>query len=175
MGSSSTSSTTARSSGDEEERVKAVADQDTWDLNQRLAFVCIDDADRRTAVSSALGALGYRAEQGGKPDDVLERLRRQTYEVIVIDESFQGSTAEDHPVLRHLQWLPMTVRRYMFVTLLAPGVKTFDNLLAFSKSVNLIVNYADVAQIQPILQRGIADNDEFYRVFRQVLQEVGKR
>ncbi|MBI2217374.1 MAG: hypothetical protein HYU51_08760 [Candidatus Rokubacteria bacterium] len=151
------------------------ADQEAYDINQRLALVCIDDADRKAEVSAAVQELGYRPQFGENPAHVLDRIRKNSYEVVVVDEAFQGSSPQDHPVLKHLQWMPMTLRRYVFVALLGPELKTYDNMTAFSRSVNLVVNYNDVAQIKPILQRGIADNDQFYRVLRQVLQEAGKR
>ncbi len=155
--------------------MNAAADQEAYDLNHRLALVCVDDADRRAAVTGAVEELGYRVQVGENRDEVLDRLRKQTFEVIVLDDAFQGASATDHPVLHQVQWMPMTVRRYVFVALLGAALKTFDNMTAFSKSVNLVVNYTDVAQIKPILQRAVAENDEFYRVFRRVLQEAGKR
>jgi hypothetical protein len=151
------------------------ADQEAYDVNQRLALICIDDADRRAEVSAAVQELGYRPKFGEHATQILDRIRKNSYGLVVVDEAFQGATPQDHPVLRHLQWMPMTLRRYMFVALLGPGLKTYDNMTAFSRSVNVAVNYNDVAQIKAILQRGIAENDQFYRVLREVLQEVGKR
>lgn len=148
---------------------------DTFEVNQRLALICIDDPDRQSQMSAALQELGYRPHVGQNAADVFERLRKNSYEVVAVDETYQGSGPHDHEVLKHLQWMPMSTRRYMFVALLGPELKTFDNMSAFTRSVNVIVNYADVAKVKPILERGISDNDQFYRVFRQVLQEAGKR
>jgi hypothetical protein len=71
--------------------------------------------------------------------------------------------------------MSMTVRRYMFVALLGADVRTLDNATAFSRSVNAVVNVHDLVQLAPVLRRAIADNDAFYRVFRDVLQAAGKR
>jgi hypothetical protein len=150
-------------------------EQEAYEVNQRLALVVIDDPDRKAEVSAAVQELGLRPHFGANPTDVLERLRKNAYEVVVVDEAFEGAGAPDGPVLHQLQWMPMQARRYMFVALLGPEVKTFDAMLAFATSVNLVVNYNDIAQIKPILERALADNDQFYRVLRQVLQEAGKR
>ena len=144
-------------------------------VTRPLALVCVDDANRQTAVTRALDELGYRAQVGASTADVVERLRKTTYEVIVLDEAFQGATPLDNALLTSIQWMPMTVRRYMFIVLLGKDLKTFDNMMAFAKSVNVVVSYGDVGQLKAILERGISDNDQFYRVFRQVLQEAGKR
>ena len=63
----------------------------------------------------------------------------------------------------------------IFVALLGKEFKTSDNMTAFAESVNIVVNVNDIPQFQTIIQRGVVDNDQFYRVFRQVLQEAGKR
>jgi ActR/RegA family two-component response regulator len=154
---------------------ETAAEQEAFEVNQRLALICVDDDDRKAEVSAAVQELGYRPHIGGSPPEVLERLRKNAYEIVVVDESYEGSSPHDHPVLNALQWMPMTTRRYMFVALLGGDVKTLDNMMAFAKSVNLVVHYNDVPQIKAALQRAVADNDQFYRVFRQVLQEAGKR
>jgi CheY-like chemotaxis protein len=140
-----------------------------------VALVCVDDAARQAAVTQALEELGYRGEVGTTVADVTDRLRKVSYDVIVLDEAFQGATTLDNPLLVAIQSMPMPVRRYIFVALLGRDVKTLDHMLAFAKSVNLVVNYSDVPQLQALLTRAVADNDQFYRVFRQVLQEAGKR
>lgn len=148
---------------------------ETFDLNQKFALLAIDDDDRKGEVSAGLQELGYKVHLAASADDGRDRLRKTAYEVVVVDQAFQGGTALDNPLLRLLQAMPMTLRRYMFVALLAPDVKTLDNMTAFAYSVNAVVNYNDVAQIKPIFQRAFADNDQFFRVVRAVLQEAGKR
>ena len=146
-----------------------------YDANQRLALVCVDDAERKAAVTQALQELGYRAYLAENPADANERMRKESYEILVIDEEFQGATPHDNPLLKAVQAIPMATRRYIFVVLLGKELKTFDNMTAFCQSVNVVVNVNDMAQIKAIIQRGAADNDQFYRVFRQVLQEAGRR
>jgi CheY-like chemotaxis protein len=152
-----------------------MADTGTFDINQRFALLAVDDPDRKGEVSAALQELGFRVHVAASADDGRERLRKTAYEAVVVDEAFQGSTALDHPLLAQLQAMPMTTRRYMFVALLAPDVKTFDNMTAYHRSVNAVVNYNDVAHVKPILERGMAENDQFFRVIRTILQEAGRR
>jgi hypothetical protein len=71
--------------------------------------------------------------------------------------------------------MPMSIRRYMYVALLGRTYKTFDNMAAFARSVNVVVNLNDLPHLQAILRKGITENNEFYRVFREMLAEVGKR
>ncbi len=146
-----------------------------YDVNRKLALACVDQPDRLVAVKAALQELGYALHEGSGPDEAADLMRKNSYEVVVLDEEFKGATPHDHPLLRAIQWMPMTLRRYMFVALLSREGKTFDNIMAFARSVNAIINIGDLPKLKGILEKGLADNDQFYRVFRQVLQEAGKR
>jgi CheY-like chemotaxis protein len=153
-----------------------VADEHaTTALDARMALVCVDDPARQSAVASALTEIGYAPEVPSSADNALDRLRKHPYEVVVVDELFEGATPLDNAVLKGLGGMTMAVRRYMFVALLGKSVPTLDNATAFSRSVNAVFSYGDVDQLAPMLQRAIADNDAFYRVFRDVLKAAGKR
>jgi CheY-like chemotaxis protein len=152
-----------------------VPDEQTTTLDARPALVCVDDASRQAAVTSALKELGYAPETPSSADNALDRMRKTAYEVVVVDETFDGATALDNGVLKGLGAMSMMVRRYMFVALIGKSVPTLDNATAFARSVNAVFSYGDLDQLAPILQRAIADNDAFYRVFREVLKAAGKR
>lgn len=141
----------------------------------RLVLVCVDDASRQSVIKTALEQLGFTMYAAKSAEEAVERLRRDTFEVAIVDEQFQGGNALDNEVLQALQAMPMSIRRYMFVALLGRTYKTFDNMLAFSRSVNVVVNLNDLPHLPAILRKGITENNEFYRVFREMLAEVGKR
>jgi hypothetical protein len=139
------------------------------------ALVCVDATDRQAAVTIALHELGYTADNATSVHDATERLRKNAYEIVVLDEEFQGSTEHDNAVLTAIHAMPMSSRRYVFVTLIGRRYGTLDNMMAFTKSVNLVVHVSDVSQLTTILSRAVEDNDRFYRVYRDVLKEAGRR
>jgi CheY-like chemotaxis protein len=141
----------------------------------RLVLVCVDDASRQSVIKAALDQLGFTMYAAKSAEEAVERLRRDPFEVAIVDEQFQGSSGLDNEVLQALQTMPMSIRRYMFVALLGRTYKTFDNMLAFSRSVNVVVNLNDLPHLPAILRKGITENNEFYRAFREMLAEVGKR
>jgi CheY-like chemotaxis protein len=152
-----------------------MAETEAFDINQRFALVAVDDENRKGAVTGALQELGFRVHAAATTDDGYDRLRKTSYEVVVIDQAFQGGTLLDNALLQQLQTMPASTRRYMFLVLVGPDLKTMDNMTAFAASVNAVINYSDLAQAKGILERGIAENDQFFRVLRSVLQEAGRR
>lgn len=146
-----------------------------YQVGRRLALVCADAPERQTVITTALEQLGYTTHLAADADDAIQRVRRDGAEVVVIDEHFQGATPLDTPVLAALSAMPMSIRRYVFVALLGREYKTFDNMMAFATSANVVINPNDLPQLAVILRRGIIENDAFFKTLREVLQDAGKR
>jgi CheY-like chemotaxis protein len=141
----------------------------------RLALVCEEAAERLAVIKAALEQIGFTMLVVRNADEAIERLRRDVYELVILDEQYQGATPLDNPVLASLRAMSMTQRRWTFVALVGREVKTFDNAVAFARSVNVVVNVNDLPHLAAILKKGITDHVEFYRTFRQVLTDAGKR
>ena len=141
----------------------------------RLALVCEDASERQAVIRAALEQIGFAMLAPKNTEDAVERIRRDSYEIVIVDEQYQGSSPFDNPMLAIIRNMPMSQRRWMFVTLLGRQFKTFDNAMAFARSVNVVVNLNDLPHLPAILKKGITDHVEFYRTFRQVLADVGKR
>ena len=141
----------------------------------RLALVCEDAPERHAVIKAALEQVGFAILPVKNADEAVQRLRRDVYELVIVDEQYQGATPLDNPVLAALRTLAMSQRRWMFVVLVGRQFKTFDNAMAFARSVNVVVNVNDLPHLPAILKKGITDHVEFYRTYRQVLTEAGKR
>ena len=142
---------------------------------QRLALVCEDAPERQAIVKAALDQIGFTMHLATSAEEAIERLRRDAYEIVVVNEQFQGASPLDNAVLASIRQMVMPVRRYMFVALLGRAYKTFDNMMAFARSVNTVVNLNDLPHLAAILVKGVNENNQFYRVFREVLAEAGRR
>ena len=147
----------------------------TYEESAKPALVCVDAEDRQSAVTTALHDLGYTIDVASCAEEATERMRKMGYSVVVVDETYEGVAPLDNTVLKALAGMAMSSRRHIFVLLIGRDVATLDNATAFSRSVNAVASYNDLGQLTPILRRAIADNDAFYRVFREVLLAAGKR
>jgi hypothetical protein len=52
--------------------------------------------------------------------------------------------------------------------------RTMDNMAAFSRSVNSVINLKNIDELGKIIKQGVADNKAFYHVFLETLQKMGK-
>ncbi|MFH2203287.1 MAG: zinc-ribbon domain-containing protein [Elusimicrobiota bacterium] len=139
----------------------------------RLAMVCFDDSAARDAAKKALENLAYAVHTPAKPAEGVFWLRRYKYEVVLVHRDYGGSEAEN-PVLRYLRPLAMLHRREMCVGLVGKDIKTLDNMTAFAKSANFVIAEGDLEKLEDITRKTVADNDKFYRPFKEALREAGK-
>ncbi|MFW5958126.1 MAG: zinc-ribbon domain-containing protein [Desulfosalsimonas sp.] len=134
------------------------------------------EKDRETAehIKEVLKVMDYNVTV---PEDIREALRRMKYhqfDLIVLNEAFDSGNPDANGVLIYLQRLNMHMRRNIFVALLTERYKTMDNMAAFLKSVNIVVNLNDIKSFDRIIARGINENNLFYSVFKETLKKLGR-
>jgi CheY-like chemotaxis protein len=137
------------------------------------ALVCVDEPGRLKAVKEALEELNYYSSLASSVKEALSKLRYNQYDLVMLDEEFCGEVAENNTILRYLQPMPMTTRRSIFLMLISNQVKTLDNLMAFAKSVNAVINTDDIQKVKLVLERSMADHRRFYKVYKDTLQGLG--
>lgn len=139
----------------------------------RFALVCLASGQDPAPVQAALQELGYTVHVPAKPEEALEQLAENRYEQVLIHEAYGGSP-DQNQVLKAIQTMAMPLRRHMCVGLIGAQFKTSDHMMAFAKSVHFVVAEADLGTIKTVARRAVADNDHFYKTFRESLREVGK-
>lgn len=139
----------------------------------RLALVCLPGTQQAAPVQAALQELGYTVHMPAKPEEALEQLEQNRYELALIHEAYGGSP-EQNQVLKTIQPMAMPLRRHMCVGLIGAQFKTSDHMTAFARSVHFVVAESDLDKIKTVARRAVTDNDHLYKTFRESLREAGK-
>jgi hypothetical protein len=106
--------------------------------------------------------------------DALKQMRFHVFDMVVLSEVFSSTNPDENNVMNYLERLSMTIRRKIFVVLVTSRFRTTDNMAAFNKSVNIVVNTKNIDEIEKIIKSGLSDNADFYRVFKDALVKTGK-
>jgi len=147
--------------------------EEDFSEGRKLAMACFDQADQQAQVKAELEGAGYVVHIPAKAEDAVHWLQRSKYEVLVIHEEFGGSP-EKNLVLKTVQPMAMLLRRHMCVGLVGKELKTLNNMTAFAKSVNFVIAERELSKIKAITRQAVADNDQFYRVYREAMRDAGK-
>jgi CheY-like chemotaxis protein len=140
----------------------------------KTALICESDSDIRAKIKTALENLGYHTAEPKSARDVLKQMRFHVFDMVVIDEMFDTNDPDMNNILNYLEQLAMSTRRNMFVALITERFRTADNMSAFNKSANIVVNTSNIGEIEQVLKTGLADNEAFYRVFKETLIKTGR-
>lgn len=136
------------------------------------ALICEPDPAIRDKVASVLELMEYHLTTVSSTREALKKMRYHNYNVVVVNESFDTSTAEANGVLLFLERLPMTTRRELFVCLITSRYRTMDHMLALNKSVNMILNVKNINDFGKILSTAITENDIFYRAYKETAKRA---
>jgi predicted Zn finger-like uncharacterized protein len=140
----------------------------------KTALVCEQQPLLKKPIIESLEQMEYQITVAESARDALKRMRYHVYDIVVVDEDFDTDNPETNGVLIYLERLGMAVRRNMFVAVISSRHRTMDNMTAFLKSANLIINTKNMEDFGKIMSRGLTDHLSFYRVFREKLRETGK-
>lgn len=143
-------------------------------MNNDTALICEPDSAIKEKITQALTDMNYHVTESDTDREALKNMRFHTYDLVVIDEKFAMESQGINEVLSYLQNISAAARRNTLVTLLSDNYRTMDNMVAFNKSVNLIINKKNVDDFAAIIKRGLDDNKAFYNVFRESLKKTGR-
>ncbi|MEW5722310.1 MAG: hypothetical protein AB1896_04340 [Thermodesulfobacteriota bacterium] len=148
--------------------------EEFYEEGAKPALICFDEGTQRKNLVEIMKNMGYVPVLPSSTRDALKRMQVTRYNVILIHENYDGQTVERNALLRLLQPMEMTSRRRIFVALFGNGFKTFDYMAAYALSVNTVINTADEPKYPKILERAFAEYRRFYKVFFEVMSEMGK-
>ena len=138
------------------------------------ALLCEPDSAVRGKIRSALENMEYNVTQPESDRHALKQMRFHIFNLVVLSEVFSSENPDENNVMKYLERLPMAIRRKIFVVLATNRFRTMDNMAAFNKSVNIVVNTKNIDEIGKIIKRGLSDNAAFYCVFKDALVKTGK-
>ena len=142
------------------------------DLGENNALVCVDHQQYQKIVVPQLIDMTYKVHLGLFEEDVSLKLKTYTYDVVLIYENFKGATVQTNPLLREMAKRRDARRRDHFVVLLSHKFATNDGMSAFVQSVDQVINIADLANLKPVLRRGVAQHRDLYHSLKEMMKSV---
>jgi hypothetical protein len=140
---------------------------DFFEVGDKTSLVCTDATVGET-VRTTLRELDFKFHTADNPEIATERIRYTAYDIIIVQDNFDGDSLKANTVLNYLSSLGMAQRRFSMIVLIGSTFKTLDAMQAFAHSVQLVVNTTDLANFSAILKKSWAEFDVLYRVYKSV-------
>lgn len=164
----------------------AAASMDDTDYNAPVGETFGADSDAPGAMvchtspgplKATLEKMGYRVHTPAYHIEAINNLRFNEYKVVVVTEEYHNKQNEQGSILEHLQNMMMNKRRKIYMVYIAAQARSYDNMEAFARSVNLIASKDDAEKLDSLaehIRRGLKENEQMYKVFFEVQQALGK-
>ncbi len=144
-------------------------------MDSETALICEVDTAIKEKIAKALKDMDYHVMESASGREALRNMRFHTYNLIVINENFDlADDQSSNDVLIYLQNLATATRRNTFVALLSDDYNTLDNMMAFNKSVNLIINKKNIDDFARIIKQGVEESKAFYATLKDSLKKLGR-
>ncbi len=140
----------------------------------KTALICDADPVNREKLVEALKNLDYHVTHPPTARDALKQMRFHVFDLIVVNENFDTPDPDQNNVLRYLSRLPMGIRRNIFVAMVTDRYRTNDTMMAFVKSVNMVINMSNLDDAEKIIKRNFSEFEMFYRVFKESMVKTGR-
>jgi predicted Zn finger-like uncharacterized protein len=137
--------------------------------NARRALICSGDPTTSQRLTAAAKTLGYVTESTVTAADSLKNLDT-FYSLVIVDPSFADDADAAKKLINRVNVRKAIERRQMFLVLVSPSQKTLDGNAAFLTGVNLIVNKADLTNVEASIRQSQKDFQQMYASFYEVSQ-----
>ena len=138
---------------------------------ENLALIYYTDANHLAQIEQAVGDFGYEPKRTNSAAAINEVLKYQDYPLFIMQ---LGENFAQDPVYQNLAGMTMNRRRKQFSVLVSPGLKSNDAMLAFSLSVNQVVDAAEIHLLYEHIHAQMGSWKRFVGAFHEVLEAAGK-
>ena len=147
-------------------------DQQIFKIEKKI-IVATENRSLGEQVSGSLDDMGWHIQVKTSIMDVIEKIRLNILDIVFVEKGFGGSEGKD-PVIDEIIALPPAMRRKMLVVLLGDQWQSQDKKIAFSHSVDLVVNTKDIDRLKEIISMKLVEHSTSYKSFEQSYHELGK-
>lgn len=138
------------------------------------ALLAISTPEWLQLAQTALVELDYKVQKISGHLEFPSRFSQVRYQVVIIEDTFGGTTGADNITLLALQHMPTNQRRHAAIFLIGDSYETLNPLQAFQHSVQAVVNYSHLSLLSQLVRKIVTDNDLFLHNFREVEQRVAR-
>jgi hypothetical protein len=148
-------------------------DLDFLNPSYKPALLALSAQDVVDSCRDVLRELNYKILVANGHDDFTSRFNNVQFQVVLIEDRFATTKAEESLTVRYLQRLPMNQRRHATFFLLGHPFQTLNAMQAFAQSVHAVINWADLGSLSQIIQQVVAENTLFMNVYREAQLRSG--
>jgi hypothetical protein len=112
--------------------------------------------------------MGYQVVQALNVRDAAKQLKFGRFKVVLLQEDYFGANLRSNQLIKALNTMELSVRRKMFIGLIGPNFTSLDDLMAFSLSMDTVINTKDLDDIERILISATGHVAKFFETYDEL-------
>ena len=137
--------------------------------DDKPALLALSTPDLLTHSEAVLQKLGYKIHTLAEHAEFQNRFLQANYEIFITEEGFGGAaTLADNQTLSILQNMPMNQRRHCTTFLFGNTFQSLHPMQAFQQSVHAVINPAELANLESVVQKVFGETQSFLKTFNDV-------
>jgi len=146
---------------------------DLFEPGDKTALICVDVPEMQRLTVENLGELQYKLHTGLFVEDILLKLQTHVYDVVVFSEHFGGADSKTNSIQQAILEIPPNQRRKQVIVMIGASVHTDSDMDAWVRSVDLVVNLADLPNLKHVLRRAVQRTFTFNSIYAEALTAAG--
>jgi hypothetical protein len=134
----------------------------------KSALVVYDEEEVQSHLQETLVNMGFKVSVALNIRDAAKQLKFANFQVVLIQENYYGATLKNNQLLKAIQGMEVHTRHKMFVGMIGPSFTSLDDLLAFSMSLDTVINTKDIDDIERLLISAIAHVNKFFAAYNEL-------
>jgi hypothetical protein len=143
-----------------------------YDENDQIALI-LDDVNK-DVWTKALEEKNFQTQYARSPEYAVHKMKFTHFHFVALNENFGNVALDESPIYQTVIEMPMVNRRNIFFALVGADFKSLNNMQAYQKSANVVINEKDLEKLGDILKKSISENEIFYKVYKETLNVMGK-
>ena len=143
-----------------------------YDENDQIALV-LDDINK-DVWTKALEEKNFKIQYAKSPEYAVHKMKFTHFHFVALNENFGNVALDESPIYQQVIEMPMVTRRNIFFALVGANFKSLNNMQAYQKSANVVINEKDLEKLGDILKKSISENEMFYKVYKETLNTMRK-
>lgn len=141
----------------------------------KTALIFCPDFDARHEIEKHLKQSGYEYRHVTNVQEMANRFRFHQYDMIILHQSGPEPSPALREIMGYITRLSGSVRRKIIVIQIMIGGSQFDEMQAFSMSMDLTISPTELSNLPEIIKRLEGRNGQTYRVFFECLTKVAEK
>jgi hypothetical protein len=134
----------------------------------KSALVAYDDEEVQNHLQEKLTNMGFKVSVAVNLRDAAKQLKFASFNVVIIQENYYGATLKNNQLLKAIQGMEVRTRHKMFIGMIGPSFTSLDDLLAFSLSLDTVINTRDIDDVERLLISAIAHVNKFFAAYNEL-------